>query len=67
LAAEGYCVDSNDYLELIPSIDGLRHLHLHGFIIDSENLEKLLMNPHLESLSFFCCNIAVDEYMDFQP
>mmetsp|Transcript_37937 Transcript_37937/g.37447 ORF Transcript_37937/g.37447 Transcript_37937/m.37447 type:complete len:142 (-) Transcript_37937:40-465(-) len=54
LAAEGYCIDANDYLEIVAEISELRHLHLHGFIIDSENLERLLENPGLQSLSFYC-------------
>ncbi|CAI2365752.1 unnamed protein product [Moneuplotes crassus] len=67
LAAEGYCIDANDYLEIVAEISELRHLHLHGFIIDSENLERLLENPGLQSLSFYCCNLGIDEYLQCQP
>lgn len=61
LAAEGYWVDINDYLEHMLQIPWLKHLYLDGFLIDNENLEKLWEHTQLETLSFFSCNLSIEE------
>jgi hypothetical protein len=66
LAADGYWWDANDYLELVASIEGVKNLYLDGFLIDNENLERLMEHSGYESLGFFCWNLAVDEEFSVQ-
>lgn len=53
LASEGYCVDVNDYLSGVLQLPCLRCLYLDGFLVDSDNIERLLTHEQLETLSFF--------------
>ena len=66
LAADGYWWDANDYLELVASIEGVKNLYLDGFLIDNENLERLMEHSGYESIGFFCWNLAIDEDFSLQ-
>jgi hypothetical protein len=53
-------------LELVASIEGVKNLYLDGFLIDNENLERLMEHSGYESIGFFCCNLAIDEEFSLQ-
>lgn len=59
--SESYCVDFHDYLEKLMSISSITHLYLKGFLIDSEDTERLLANSNAQKITFESCNIAVDD------
>lgn len=61
LAAEGYMVDINDYLSTILELSCLHTLYLDGFLIDSESIEKLLLHPQIQVLSYFSWNLGIDD------
>ena len=61
LAAEGYMVDSNDYLISVLKLSCLKNLYLDGFLVDSDGLERCFTHSQLQILSFFSCNLGVED------
>ena len=61
LKTEGYCVDFHDYLDKIVSIHSLQNLYLKGFLVDSEDAERLFSETNCWKIIFESWNIAVDE------
>lgn len=59
--AESYCVDIHDYLDGLLKIPSVRHLYLKGFMVDSDDAERLFGGVNSEKLTFESCNIAIDE------
>ena len=59
--SESYCVDFHDYLEKILKIPWIKHLHLRGFMIDSEDNERLFKSCSIEAITFVSWNLSIED------
>ena len=59
--SESFWVDLHDYLERILQITSVKHLHLKGFMIDSDDNEKLFSSWKIEVITFESWNLSIEE------